>query len=167
MYRMFQKSVPKFESQFYEQCTSQWQKCKLFEILDTRTNHLVPAVLAFINRNRLMTTGYFAKSVSRETCVLYNFMVSDLSDLLVNPWSDVWHITKLFLPVKARHRNLDTNWKHRVMWKRECHRPNDKSPKRTWKQHVGGYFMTEILWISRFEENRVWKITYCHLCIRS
>ena len=35
--------------------------------------------------NKLMTTGYFAKSIFQETYILYNFMVSDLSDLLINP----------------------------------------------------------------------------------
>ena len=47
-----------------------------------------------------MTIGYFTKSIFQETCVLYNFMVTNLSDLLVNPSRrDASHTTKLFLPV--------------------------------------------------------------------
>ena len=47
-----------------------------------------------------MTVGYFAKSIFQETCILCNFMVTNISDLLDNLWRSVSQTIKLFFPAK-------------------------------------------------------------------
>ena len=75
-----------------------------------------------------MTTRYFAKSFLQETCILYNFIVSILSDLVTYPWRDFISYRKSIFACKTS-KNFQINCKYKVTVKKEDHRPIKKSAK--------------------------------------
>ena len=91
---------------------------------------MVPELLAFVSWQ-----GYFAKSIFQVTCILHDFMVSNLSDLLVYRWRDASHAynKSVFARIRKRHQNFHINLKHKVMWEEECQGPDQEIAKTSLK----------------------------------